>query len=276
MTASPPFDFAAETAVGALGDGRFASRIGPKWDVIRGPNGGYIAAIILRALLAAVDDPARSPRSLTIHYTAPPTEGAITIDSTLERVGRSQTNASARVEQDGRLIAIALGAFSIPRAGPELRDLEMPSCPAPESLDTMITPDDAPPIARRWERRWTIGAPPVLGAPTAAPAEYGGWIRLPERQLLEAPAIAAVTDAWLPPIFARTGLALFVPTIDLTIHFRATVPLPAATPDDFVFARFRTGTAAEGFMEEDGEVWGVDGTLLAQSRQLAALVPLDV
>ncbi len=275
MTASPTFDFAAETAVHALGDGRFAAEINPKWDVIRGPNGGYIAAIILRALLAAVDDPARSPRSLTIHYTAPPADGACTIDTTLERVGRSQTNTSARVEQDGRLVAIALAAFSIARAAPELRDRQMPDHPAPESVDTMITLDDAPPIGHRWERRWTIGSMPVLGTPTAPPAEYGGWIRLPERQLLGAPAIAAVTDGWLPPLFARTGLALFVPTIDLTIHFRATLPVPAAAPDDFVFARFRTGTAAEGFMEEDGEVWSAGGTLLAESRQLAAIVPLD-
>lgn len=274
MTASPTFDFAAETAVRALGDGRFAGEIDPRWDVVRGPNGGYIAAIILRALLAAVDDPARSSRSLTIHYTAPPTDGAITIDTTVERVGRSQTNVSARVEQDDRLIAIALGAFSIPRAGPELRDLEMPNHPAPESVDTTVAPDFAPPIAHRWERRVTIGSMPMVGTPTDPPAELGGWIRLPERQVLGAPAIAAVTDGWLPPLFGRTGLPLFVPTIDLTIHFRATLPLPRATPDDFVFARFRTGTVAEGFMEEDGEVWSVDGTLLAQSRQLAAVLPL--
>jgi hypothetical protein len=32
---------------------------------------------------------------------------------------------------------------------------------------------------------------------------------------------------------------------------------------------FRTRTAREGFLEEDGEIWSADGTLLAQSRQLA-------
>ena len=65
-----------------------------------------------------------------------------------------------------------------------------------------------------------------------------------------------------------------MPTVDLTIHFRSKLPLPDAHPDDYVLATFRTGVAAEGFLEEDGEVWSKDGVLLAQSRQLAAVLPL--
>jgi hypothetical protein len=31
---------------------------------------------------------------------------------------------------------------------------------------------------------------------------------------------------------------------------------------------------ADGFFEEDGVVWAADGTVLAQSRQLALLMPV--
>ena len=50
---------------------RYQGRIDSGWWVVRGPNGGYVAALVLRALAnsAGAD---RAPRSLTVHYTAPP------------------------------------------------------------------------------------------------------------------------------------------------------------------------------------------------------------
>ena len=60
-----------------------------------------------------------------------------------------------------------------------------------------------------------------------------------------------------------------MPTIDLSLHFRQTLPRPGAAPDAWTLAVFRTLTSREGFLEEDGELWSQDGVLLAQSRQLA-------
>ena len=102
----------------------------------------------------------------------------------------------------------------------------------------------------------------------------GGWIRLPELRPVDALVAAAITDAWIPPTFSRVEEPVFVPTVDLTIHFRAELPHPALAPDAFVLASFNTTVAAGGFLEEDGTVWAPDGTLLAQSRQLATILPL--
>ena len=55
----------------------------------RGPNGGYLAAVILRALTATVDDEHRTPRSLTVHYLNPAGDGDVEIETRQERVGRS-------------------------------------------------------------------------------------------------------------------------------------------------------------------------------------------
>ena len=63
-----------------------------------------------------------------------------------------------------------------------------------------------------------------------------------------------------------------MPTIDLTVHFRTSLPLRDAAPDDYLLGVFRTRAASEGFLEEDGEVWSKSGILVAQSRQLAAML----
>jgi acyl-CoA thioesterase len=246
----------------------------PEWWVMRGPNGGYLAAVILRALTDAVDDESRSPRSLTVHYASPAGEGDVEIDTALERVGRSLTTCSCRVQQDGRLVALAIAAFSQPRPGIEFCDSVMPQVPGPDAYVARPVPPEAPPIARRWDLRWAIGHPPVPGAPTGTRAVAGGWIRLPEHRPVDALLAAAITDSWVPPTFSRVQAAFVVPTVDLTIHFRSRLPHPGLPPDAFVLASFRTTVAAGGFLEEDGEIWAPDGTLLAQSRQLATLMPL--
>lgn len=267
------FDFDAETAVVPLGDGRYEATLDRSWWVHRGPNGGYLAAIVLRALTEAVGDPERTPRSLTVHYASPPGDGTIEIATGIERSGRSLTTTSARFAQDGKLVGLALAAFSKPRPGPEFCDLPVPDPPPPEDCREPEFPPAGeftpPAIATRWENRIVHGQP---GAPTGD-ALVSRWIRLPEGRVVDHLVASAITDAVIPAVFGRLGAAIIVPTVDLTIHFRSALPAPSARPDDFVFARFTTGAVAEGFLEEDGELWSRDGVLLAQSRQLAAVLP---
>jgi acyl-CoA thioesterase len=268
------FDFDRETAVRPLGDGRYESRLDRAWWVHRGPNGGYLAAIVLRALTEAVADAERSPRSLTVHYVAPPAEGVLEVATTIERAGRSLTSCSARLTQDGKLIGLALGAFSKARPGPEFSDLRPPAAPPVEESPEIDAPADdpfIPDIAFRWENRIVRGGFPLEATGEAVITR---WIRLPEGRVLDGIVAAAVTDAVIPAVFGRVEAQIIVPTVDLTIHFRSSLPLPDAKPDDYVLADFRTNVAAEGYLEEDGEIWSRDGVLLAQSRQLAAILPM--
>lgn len=262
--------FDRDTTVTAAGDGRYLGNIDPAWSVIRGPNGGYLAAIILRALIAAVGDAERAPRALTVHYLAPAEPGAVTIQVTIERGGKTLTSLSARVSQGEQLIALALASFAAPHQGglsfpPE----PMPDLPPPEQL-TPLSPHnvDAVPFVRQYQYYAAIGAPALSGAEQA---RVGGWLRLAEPRLADAPLVAAYTDAWLPSVFPRLREPAMTPTLDLTIHFRARLPLEGATPDDFYLAVFESQHAAEGYFEEDGTIWSQSGVLIAQSRQLALL-----
>jgi acyl-CoA thioesterase len=264
--------FDRDTAVTAAPDGHLEATMSPGWWIERGPNGGYVAAVILRALSTAVEDPTRTPRSFTVHYLAPPAEGPVRIEVQTERTGRMLTFVSGRVEQDGRLIATAQAAFAPPLPGVEFCDLQPPDGLPPDAIEPMVMPPGAPviPLRERYEMRWAVGSLPFSGAPQAV---AGGWIRLrPEEGTRPADhiLIAALTDAWMPPVFTRVDTPMAVPTIDLTIHFRSPIPPDVGA---WYLVVFRSQMATDGFVEEDGEVWSADGRLLAHSRQLAVLLP---
>jgi acyl-CoA thioesterase len=271
-----PTRFLTDTAVTARGDGRYAATIDPSWWIIRGPNGGYLAAIVARALLAEVADTAQRLRSLTLHYLRAPEAGPCLVDVTVERRGRTLTSLSLRMTQDDRLVVLGLAATAVDRPGPDFADLTLPPAQPPvEPTPPLPVIEGAPtvPMREHYEMQPRLG-PDRAGGETADVALTGGWIRLADHDGARTPVddvvVAALTDAWAPAVFARIAEPLGVPTIDLTIHFRDE---PPARPD-WTFARFRTRHAAGGYVEEDGELWSSDGRLLAQSRQLAVALPM--
>jgi acyl-CoA thioesterase len=258
--------FERDTAVEALGGGRFRGHVAPAWFTPRGANGGFLAAMVLRAIMQSEPDADRAPRSLTLHYLRPPAEGELLLTVTEERRGRRLTTFSARAEQDGRLCILALAALSQDFPTSLQYGERMPEAAPPDGLVVREDPN-APPIARRFATQNAIGHAPFSGADEAI---TGGWIAFAGDQPspLDPPALALLSDAWLPSPFVLLHDFVGVPTIDLTIHFRARSE--GRTGPALVV--FRSRTSAEGFFEEDGELWSQDGTLLAQSRQLGPVI----
>jgi acyl-CoA thioesterase len=259
--------FATDTAVAPVGDGRDAAAIDPAWWIARGPNGGYLAAIVLRAVLAEVDDPSRRPRSLTLHYLSPPAVGPCQVAVAVERAGRSLTTVSARLQQDGRDCVLALVAVGTDRDGPELHEHPAPEVPAPDELSPRALPPGASDVAFRqhFDQRPALDTPAFTSGPGAV---TGGWIRSSGDDPIDDVLLAAITDSWPPAVFSRLDLPVGVPTVELTIHFRGT---PPRVPG-WCLVRFTTRAAVGGYLEETGEVWSADGELLAESRQLAVLL----
>lgn len=260
--------FDADTAVSEIGPGRYRGSFDRRWWIVQGPNGGIVAAVILRALTAAVDDPDRRVRSLTIHYTAPPQEGDVEVQTEVVRRGGALTTVAGRLVQGGQVMALALAAFSRDRKGFDFDETRMPDVPAWDATERVLRdPATAPPITEQYDLRPTIGAPPFSGADEA---RTGGWIAFAEPRPLDDLALAAMSDGWLPAVFVRATTFVAAPTIDLTIHFRAAVP----EGTEHCLGVFSSTLGAHGFWEEDGELWSPDGRLLVHSRQLALAIPL--
>jgi acyl-CoA thioesterase len=172
--------------------------------------------------------------------------------------------------QDGKLVGIALGAYSSPWEAPLLEDAErMPEVEPPQGREPLsVGPRKGKPppdFAQRVTMQPRFGDAPFSGGNSG---EVGGWMGLIEERPLDALSLAVLADAWFPAPWPRLETFHAAPTIDLTVHFRVALPLE----DTLLLGRFRNRMVRDGFFDEDGELWTPDGTLIAQSRQLALLI----
>ncbi|MFN2612725.1 MAG: acyl-CoA thioesterase [Solirubrobacterales bacterium] len=261
----------ADTALRPAGDGAWDGEIAPGWETPRGPLGGYVMAIVMRGLALAVADAERQARSVTMHFLRVPDQGPVTVRASVEREGRSLSTVSGRIEQEGKLIGIALGAYSKPWEGPLLDDSPIPEVADPDPLDAASKEargrGDAPqpPFLERMVMQHRLGEMPFT---SAARGLVGGWLGLAEERPLDELAIAVLADAWFPAPWPKLAELAAAPTIDLTIHFRS--PLPAA--GRLLLGRFENTYVRDGFFDDNGQLWSADGTLVAQSRQLGLLL----
>ncbi len=260
-----------DSAVESRGNGRYDAEIDRGWWIHRGPNGGYIAAILVRAIEAEVADPSRIIRSFTTHYLRPPDEGPAELAVAIQRTGRTLSTVTAQLRQADQPLAVAVAAVAIDRESPaEFDRSPAPDVPDPDEIEQEQAerPGGVPPIpmSGRYDIRHRIGTPPFVTGPEAL---TGGWIRQSDRGPVDVTALVTYSDAWGPAIFSR-GELIPVPTVDLTVHVRRD---PARFDTSWCLVRFISRVATGGFVEEDGEIWSRDGVLLAQSRQLAVMLP---
>lgn len=253
--------FAVDTAVREGAGGTLECVVDDDWWVVDGPNGGYLAAILVYALQARVDTAERPLRSLTVQYQRAPRPGPAVIEVTLEREGRSVTFARVTLRQGDRLALSALAVLARPGEGAiDLAAATPPAVPGPDDIDALPEgPPEAPPFGRHFDYR------PAVEERDDGVARTGGWLRVREQHDLDAALVTAMCDSWFPAVFSVVHEPLAVPTLDLTVHLRAALPRAG----DWVLGRFTTQTARHGFLEEDAELFTAGGELLAHSRQLA-------
>jgi hypothetical protein len=214
---------------------------------------------------AELADPERGLRSITIHYLAAAIAGPARIHVTVERVGRTVGTLTARLAIDGKVVALAIAAFAGALSEPLRYDDEThPQAGSPTDLRPPPEGALSPPFLRNFLIQPTIGPVPFAGV---GPALTGGWIAPAAQHELDAPLVVALADTWWPSPFALLDTRVPAPTIELTVHIRAPLPLPPAP----VLSEFRATLIRDGLFEEDGRLFAEDGMVLARSRQLAML-----
>lgn len=266
MTGTDRSEFARETAVVARGAGWFDAEVHDDWSVGAGPNGGFTAALLLRAALEHLGAEAgMHARSFTTHLLGAPTPGPCRLHVEIDKRGRTAAFLRVRLEQRDTALATASVVCVGARPGhEEYAQRTMPRVPDPLALGEHTEVRRVVPVyLQHYDQRF---ATPFLDG-TGTPSVIG-WTRFRDAAPFDAIAVAAIADSFPPPSLACTTTVLGALTLDYTVHFRQALPHPGAPADGWVLAEFETNFAQDGFVEEDGWIWAPDGTLLAQSRQL--------
>lgn len=266
--------FVRDTSLSPLAPGRFGATVHDSWSVGVGPNGGFTAALLLRAAIDQLGDPGLHPRSFTAHLVGAPVSGACELRAVVERAGRTAAFVSTRLVQHERTMATASTVFVRRRPEPaRYVERRAPDVPPPGSLtgDTEVRRLQPRPVyLAHYEQRFAT--PPLLG--DGAPRVVG-WTRFVDPSPYDAVALAAIGDSFPPPSLGRSAELFGSLTLDYTVHFRSELPHATTHPGDFVLAEFESNAAQDGLVDEDGWLWAADGTLLAQVRQLGLLLADD-
>jgi len=234
------------------------------------PNGGYVLAVALAGVRAAVKHP--HPMTVTAHYLGPGRHGDVDVEVDVLKEGRSMSTATVRLVQDGRVRLTALASFGDldAQSGPTLvlaqpPDLPPPgACAGPEDRPFPAGFPAIPAIMQRVEFRASPASVERL-RDRAGPPLLEGWMRLRDGRPLDPQCLPLLCDAAPPALFAalETG---WVPTLELTVHVRG-IPAPG-----WLRAAFSTQVIVDGIFEEDCQLWDETGRLVAMSRQLARIL----
>ncbi|MBV1877603.1 MAG: thioesterase family protein [Pseudomonadales bacterium] len=262
-----PFDQNIELT--RVDETNFEIDISPDWQINVGPNGGYIAAILLNACYQPGIK--QTIRSFTSHFLSASKPGPATVVVFLAKPGRTVSSATAQLKQGDKIIAIALASFADTHTSLTHSERSMPEVTKPAAIPQSQHMNPAmthyAEFRAQYDQRLAIGPiPPSIGETACV----GGWSRMATTRPLDDLAILAISDSWFPSIYAVTSEPIHAPTIDHTVHFIN--PIPEQDKHDFVLVMFQTEAATNGYLVEDGFIWSASGVLLARSQQLAIIL----
>lgn len=255
------------TAVEQLGEGRFRAEVHPGWDILGNANGGYLLVVAARAAVLATGKP--DPLTITAHYLAPAKAGPLEAEVDVKRIGGRHATASVTVSADGRdaMVVLVTTTDLGSAQGPLHIDSTPPDLPDPVDCFRLTTEQGAPSMMDEVDLRLHPDDTGPRGPGSRNPGlpRIRGWFRLGEGQETDTLGVLQASDAFPPTILNADLPMAWVPTVELTTEVRAR---PAS---EWLACSFSTRFIQGGYLEEDGEIWDEEGTLVAQSRQLALM-----
>jgi acyl-CoA thioesterase len=261
-------DFEQDTRVLEAPSG-WQATLSPDWQV-QGPQGGYVAAIALRAMAASVEA-GFVPVSFTGQFLTSATAGPAVVEAALLRQGRSAAFTTATVRQEDRARLGASACFFRPTDGPSLLKLAPPALPPPEECQPLLM---RTPVGQRYSFHENLHllVPPRAKMQHNPSDEFIFWARYRQHSwgddvLLNAAALIPLLDmAVFPASYQAIPDLRGAVSLDLTIHWHNRQP-----SDAWVRLRGRCQHAGGGLLNGWADAWTPEGTLLATGTQQVVL-----
>ncbi|MFT5531371.1 MAG: acyl-CoA thioesterase [Candidatus Poriferisodalaceae bacterium] len=249
-------------------DGHFTTMVSDQFMVGQGPNGGYLSALIAtaaRTVETDLDRPLRSASFQFIGRLTPGQEAEVRVQEL--RRGGAMSAVDVTVSQNDRIAVTSRCLFLPTRPGPTMAENPPPVLPSPEEIGVCVHQVDTDSLRSRYDTRYAVGGFPPDEFDRA---EVTGWIRPSSGEPIDANWLLAIADGWAPPSLIVRDNKAMATTLELQVLIRHTGFDPI---DDFVLGRNISRTMAEGYIEQETDIWSRDGILLCQARQLGMLLP---
>jgi acyl-CoA thioesterase len=257
------------------GDGRWTAELDESW-AIWGPCGGYVAAVLLRAVGAHSSFP--RPATLSVNFLGVARFAPVELVAETLQAGKRSQCIRVSMTQDGRPISHAVAwtvAAPDGREGLEYDWTEWPGLPGPDGLDNFedLRPGEAPffPFWQNMESRPTNWLSPEewdLVRPQAPVLQ--NWYRLRptptfDDPFLEAARVAMVLDLMGWPAVVRAlqpgqDETWMAPNLDVNVTFHR-----PPGDSEFLLLDAAAPLAEGGTIGAVGRVWSEDHRLLASS-----------
>ena len=255
-------DLMTDTMVERSEPGRYAAALSPDW-AVWGPNGGYVAAIALRAALA--ESRFARPASFHCHFLAVGDFGPVEIRATSLGGGKRAESLRVDLVQQGRLLlAATVWVVDGDLQGYEHDVACAPDVPAVADLKSFA--EHAGDEYAQWYPIWRSieGRPTRWRDPPGDPV-WHCWLRFTDTEIANVEADAVRQLFWLDmPGWNATISAhawpfpFFTPNLDLMIQFHRFAPDTA-----WMLADGYVPLAQDGVLGCVSRLWGEDGRLLA-------------
>lgn len=241
----------------------FVCRASDRYRNAIGPFGGWIAALLLRGVLAAPEVQG-SPLALDALFMGAMDDGLLEVRVYSIRQNRSVGFWRSEVWQKGRICAQAQVTLTIARDSVVLQDARFPQVPQPAEVPVYRNP--RVPVA--WVDQYVFKAISGLLFSQAGSMDSRLWIRDAEPRPLDAISLTAMCDTPFPSPWIRLPSQVPVSTVAYSVYYRANAADYADAGEGFCLIDTRASLARAGYVDQYSSVWSESGRLLAQTQQM--------